>query len=161
MNLYEIDRALEALVDPETGELVDYEAFAQLQMDREAKIENTALWIKNLTAEAKAIKEEMDNLQKRRRAAENRVEGLKRYLSEALEGEKFQTARCSISYRRSTALEVDDASAAADWLDCNGHPECVTYSAPTLDKRSVAELVKQGMEVPGVELVERQSMTVR
>ena len=161
MNLYESDRALEALVDPETGELLDYEAFAKLQMDREAKIENTALWIKNLTAEAKAIKEEMDNLQKRRRAAESRVEGLKRYLSEALGGEKFQTARCSVSYRRSMALEVDDASAAADWLDGNGHPECVTYAAPTLDKRSVAELVKQGMEIPGVELVERKSMTVR
>lgn len=161
MNLYEIDRALEALVDPETGELLDYEAFAQLQMDRETKIENMALWIKNLTAEAKAIKEEMDNLQKRRKAAENRAEGLKRYLSEALVGEKFQTARCAISYRKSTALEVDDVSAAADWLDCNGHPECVAYSAPTLDKRSVAELVKQGMEIPGVELVERRSMTVR
>lgn len=161
MNLYEIDRALEALVDPDTGELLDYESFATLQMDREAKIENTALWIKNLTAEAKAIKEEMDILQKRRKAAENRAEGLKRYLSEALGGEKFQTARCSVSYRRSMALEVDDASAAADWLDGNGHPECVTYSSPTLDKRSVAELVKHGMEIPGVELVERQSMTVR
>lgn len=161
MNLYEIDRALEALVDPETGELVDYEAFERLQMDREAKIEHTALWIKNLTAEAKAIKEEMDNLQKRRKAAENRAEGLKRYLSEALAGEKFQTARCAISYRKSTALEVVDASAAADWLDRNGHPDCVTYSSPTLDKRSVGELVKQGADIPGVELVERNSMTVR
>ena len=161
MNVYEIDRAMEALVDPETGELLDYEAFALLQMDREAKIENMALWVKNLNYEVKNMKEEIDNLQKRRRAAESRAEGLKRYLSEALGGEKFQTARCAISYRKSTALEVDDASAAADWLDCNGHPECVTYSAPTLDKRSVAELVKQGMEIPGVELVERKSMTVR
>ena len=161
MNLYEIDRALEALVDPETGELVDYEAFAQLQMDRETKIENTALWIKNLTAEAKAIKEEMDNLQKRRKAAENRAEGLKRYLSEALSGERFQTARCAISYRKSTALEVTDADTAAEWLEAQGHHDLVTYSMPTLDKRSVADLVKHGVEIPGVELVERQSMTVR
>ena len=100
MNLYEIDQAMQALVDPETGELMDYEAFSELQMDRDSKIENMALWIKNLTAEAKAIKEEMDNLQKRRKTAENRAEGLKRYLFEALDGEKFQTARCSISYRK-------------------------------------------------------------
>ena len=161
MNLYEIDQAMQALVDPETGELMDYEAVSELQMDRDSKIENMALWIKNLTAEAKAIKEEMDNLQRRRKTAENRAEGLKRDLFEALDGEKFQTARCSISYRKSTALEVDDPSSAADWLDGNGYPDFVIYSAPVLDKRGVADLLKQGVEVPGVELVERKSMTVR
>lgn len=161
MTLYEIDQKMQSLVNPETGELMDYEAFAALQMDRENKIENMALWVKDLTAEAKAIKEEEESLRDRRRGMEHKAERLKTYLSIALGGEKFQTARCAVSYRKSTALEVDDASAAADWLDCNGHPECVTYSAPTLDKRSVAELVKQGMEIPGVELVERQNMTVR
>lgn len=161
MTLYEIDQAILSLVDQETGELLDYEKFQQLQMDRDRKIENTALWIKNLTAEAKAIKEEVDSLQKRRKAAENRAEGLKRYLSEALDGEKFQTPRCSISYRKSTALEVDNAISAAEWLKSNGYNDLVIYSDPTLDKRSVTDLVKHGENIPGVSLVERQNMTVR
>ena len=58
MTIYEIDNRIAELVDPETGELLDYEAFAELAMEREAKIENMALWYKDLTAEAKAIREE-------------------------------------------------------------------------------------------------------
>ena len=38
MTLYEIDQAIQGLVDPETGELMDYEAFAALQMDRDARL---------------------------------------------------------------------------------------------------------------------------
>ena len=38
MTLYEIDSAIQALVDPESGELMDYDAFAALQMEREVKL---------------------------------------------------------------------------------------------------------------------------
>lgn len=161
MKLYEIDSALEALVDPETGELLDYEQFARLQMEREAKIENTALYVKNLEAEAKAIKEEEARLSDRRKAMENKAKRLREYIGFALDGEKFETVRCSISYRKSTALEVDDITAAAEWLDDNGHPDMVVYSAPTIDKRAVKDLIKGGTQVPGVELVERQSLQLR
>ena len=58
LSLYHIDQALEALIDPETGELLDYDAFEQLQMDREHKIENMVCWSKSLDAEAKAIRDE-------------------------------------------------------------------------------------------------------
>ena len=36
MTLYEIAQAIQGLLDPETGELMDYEAFAALQRDRDA-----------------------------------------------------------------------------------------------------------------------------
>ena len=58
MNIYEIDNAMFSLIDEETGEIKDYEAFEELQMQKEEKIENTALWYKNLVAESKAIREE-------------------------------------------------------------------------------------------------------
>ena len=86
MKLYEIDSALEALVDPETGELLDYEQFSRLQMEREAKIENTALYVKNLEAEAKAIKEEEARLSERRKAMENKAKRLREYIGFALDG---------------------------------------------------------------------------
>ena len=99
MNLYEIDRQIQELiensVDPETGELtLDPAALDALQMEREAKIENLACYVKNLTADAKAIKAEEQALSERRKAAENKAERLKRYLSDALEGEKFSTRSC-------------------------------------------------------------------
>lgn len=161
MNLYEIDQAIQDLVDPESGELKDYEAFEKLQLARDEKLENTALFIKNLMAEAKAIKEEEKSLKERRVAAENKAERMKEYLFRALDGEKFKTARCSVSYQKSTALEVDDAVAAAEWLDANGHVDLVVYSAPTIDKRAVSDLIRGGKEIPGASVVERVSMTVR
>ena len=151
MKLYEIDQAIESLVDNETGELLDYEAFAALQMERDRKLENMVLWYKDLTAEAKAIKAEEDALRERRKAKENRAERLRQYLQNLLCGEKFQTARCAVSYRKSMALNVADAD----------HPDMVAYSAPALDKRAITALVKGGEVVPGVEMEERQSMTVR
>lgn len=45
------------LFDPETGELMDYEAFAPLHLEREEKVEGLALWVKDLTARAKAVME--------------------------------------------------------------------------------------------------------
>ena len=138
MKLYEIDQAIESLVDSETGELLDYEAFAALQMERDRKLENMILWYKDLTAEAKAIKAEEDALRERRKAKENRAERLRQYLQNLLCGEKFQTARCAVSYRKSMALNVADADQAAAWLEANGHPDMVAYSAPALDKRSQA-----------------------
>ena len=54
MNLYEIDAAITACIDPETGEVLDEEALNALHMERSAKVESVALWIKNLNAEAAA-----------------------------------------------------------------------------------------------------------
>jgi ssDNA-binding Zn-finger/Zn-ribbon topoisomerase 1 len=72
MNLYEIAAAITALVDPETGELLDFDAFDALNLERERKIENIGCWIKDLSAEAAAIKAEEDALKKRREALESK-----------------------------------------------------------------------------------------
>ena len=81
MNLYEIDNAILECVDMETGEIVDTEKLAALQMERDQKIENIGCWIKNLNADAKALKEEKDNLAARQKAVENKAASLKEYLS--------------------------------------------------------------------------------
>ena len=44
--LYEIDEEILNCVDQETGEIIDPEKLAQLQMDFDKKVEGIALWIK-------------------------------------------------------------------------------------------------------------------
>lgn len=161
MNIYEIDSALMALIDEETGEVADWDAFEALQMEREKKIENVACWYKNLAAEAAAIKAEEDNLKKRREALTNRAERLKEYLKNALCGEKFQTARCAISWRKTTSVHVSDPAAAIEWAEMHGHKECVTYKAPDVNKTELAKLLKGEIAVPGAELVAGSSMSVK
>ena len=102
MTLYEIDAALTALVDPDTGEIADIAAMEQLQMDRQTKIENIALWRKNLASEARAIREEEKALAERRKSAEAKIDRLDAYLDYALAGEKFSTPRVAISYRKNS-----------------------------------------------------------
>ena len=72
-NLYELDAMIESLLeqeDPETGELLsDMEQLEAVLMERDTKIENIALYIKNKTAEAEAIKAEKLALEKRQKSA--------------------------------------------------------------------------------------------
>ena len=161
MTLYEINAQIFDLIDPDSGELKDYEEFAQLQMDREQKIENTALFIKNLEAEARAIKEEEAALKARREPLENKAKRLRKYLEDALCGDEFKTARCSISYRKSKSLEVEDTCSLAKWLEENGFRDLVVYAEPTVSKAEVTKLLKLGTEIPGAVLAERSNLQLK
>ena len=69
MNLYQINEAIETAfalaVDPTTGEVNDEQLYLLdlLELDRDKKIENVALLIKNLKADAAALKAERMPLQ--------------------------------------------------------------------------------------------------
>jgi hypothetical protein len=93
-------------VDTETGEVISQEEFDQLNIDREEKIESVVLWIKNLKAEAKAIKDEEENLAKRRKSLESKADSLTRFISRILMGSKFKTTRASVSYRKSKSVNI-------------------------------------------------------
>lgn len=161
MTIYEIDNRIAELVDPETGELLDYEAFASLQMEREAKIENMALWYKDLTAEAKAIREEEKALAERRKSAENKAERLKAYLDEALAGESYKTSRVAVSYRKSTAVEVSNEVEVVEELEEGCYDSCLLYQTPKIVKSELSKLLKSGVTIPGAALVERSNIQIR
>lgn len=160
MKLYEIDQKIMELVDKETGELLDYEAFEQLQMEREGKIENMACWYKELAATAKAIREEELALSERRRVIENKADSLKEYLGKILNGEKFQTAKCAVGFRKSTSVAVDDYDACLAWaVENDAH--CFRHKPPELDKTEIGKRLKAGDVIPGVSLAEKTSVSVK
>lgn len=158
--IYEIDRAILDCLDMETGEVLDVEALDALQIERSAKLENLALYVKNLTSEAAAIKAEEAALAERRKAKENKVERLKAYLSDALGGQPFETAKVRLSFRASTGVIVTDGSALMEWLKMN-HDECLKYTAPAVNKTEVGKLLKSGVEVPGAELETRSNLQMK
>lgn len=160
MTLYEIAQEMATLIDPETGEIRDFEAFEELQMAREEKIDNTAKWIIDLEAEAKMVKERADELTERAQATKKKAERLREFLQEYLQGEKRKTADYTIGYRRTEAVEITDEDGAIAWL-MEHRDDALTYQQPKISKTAVKELLKSGEEVPGAELVERQSMSIR
>ena len=154
MNLYEIDKAILACIDPETGELIDEAALTDLQMERTQKIKNVALWLKNLNASAAAYKAERDAFDERMKKAQKKAESLKRYLADALGGEKFVTDECAVSFRKSTAINVlDETAIPAAYM-----AEKVTRSP---DKTAIKAAIKGGEAVPGVALVENLSVQIK
>ena len=160
MNIYEIDQAIMALVD-ENGEVSDWEAFEQLQMDRDAKFENVAIWYKNLKAEAAAIRQEELNLAKRRQVLEKQAEAKKEYLMKALDGQGFKTTRCAVSFRKTNSVNLFEPALAIAWALTHGHGEIVKQSAPSIGKDDLAVLLKQGEEIPGCEMVPGMSVGVK
>lgn len=166
MTLYEIDRAIAELlvecVDIETGEIIlDLEAVEALQMEREAKLENIALYIKNLASEAAAIKEEEKALAERRKAKENKAERLKTYLSDALGGSAFETARVKCAFRKSAAVNITDNTTLLWYLQSMSLDKCVKHKEPEVVKSELAKLLKAGQEIPGAALEERNNMTIK
>lgn len=153
MRLYEINEQIEACIDAETGEIIDESKLNELVMERNEKIENVALWIKDLKAEAEAYKAEKQAFADRQRIAENKLESLKNWLAGVLAGEKFKTTKVAVSFRRTKRVEVADIFA----LDEN----YVKYSEPTADKAAIKKAIEAGETVKGAELVESLSLSVK
>ena len=161
MNLYEIDQAILDCMDSETGEVVDLESLESLNMEREKKIENIALFIKNLDAESAAIKAEEKSLSDRRKAKENKAARLKEYLSDALAGQAMETAKVRLFFRKSTRVNVEDSRTLLDYLEASGLDNCIKYKEPEIATYEVGKLLKSGMELPGAALVENRNLQIK
>lgn len=153
-SLYEINEQLLNCIDTETGEILDIEQFDSLQLERNEKLENVALWYKNLQSEAIAYKAEKDIFAEKQKRAEKKAESLKLYLDSSLKGNKFGTVKVDISYRKSTSVNVLDIDA----LPKSYRKEVTTVSA---DKTAIAKALKVGEAVTGAELVESNNIQIK
>ena len=157
MKLYEIDNAIYECVN-EDGEVIDPEKLEELQMERDKKIECIACWIKDLAAEANAIKEEKLKLEARQKVAENKVKSLKSYLAYALQWASFRTAKVSVSFKKTESVEVtpdglENLKAMRDDL--------LKYKEPEPDKTAIKQALKSGLSVRGVQLVQNTSIIIK
>lgn len=152
--LYEIDADILSCVDEETGEILDIDRLDQLEMEREQKIEGVILWRKDIEAEKAAVQEEVRKLQARVKSLDNQAESLKKYIGWALSGEKFKTARCSVSYRSTKSIVIDDISKIP-----------ANYFKPAdenwISKSMIKDAIEQGIEVAGAHQEERQSIIIK
>ena len=158
MKLYEIDAQIYALIDPETGEITDLEAWDALQIERGQKLENLALYYKDVKAEAEAIKAEEANLSERRKAAEAKAERLKTKLEQLLGGEQLKTSRVVCQYRKTQSVEVDEPF--IEWAFKNA-TDLLTFTAPKPNKVKIREAIKAGREVFCAEIVDGVSFSIK
>ena len=153
MEIYKINQAILDCIDAETGEIIDAEQLDELQMERDEKIENVARWIKDLKAEAEALKAEKMAFAERQRVAENKIESLKKWLAYELNGEKFKTVRASVSFRTTDKVEIDDIY--------NLDENYLRYKEPEADKEAIKKAIKAGQTVAGATLVKSTSVIIK
>ena len=160
MTIYDIDNRIAEILSEvdENGELPEgaFDELAQLNEDREVKIENAACMVINLTAEAKAIRDQEAALAERRKAIERRVERVKNYIEFATDGASFSSPRVQVKYSKSTAVEIDEA---VFWQ--NPATAFIRQKAPEADKTAIKAALKDGAIIPGASLVERKNMTIK
>jgi phage host-nuclease inhibitor protein Gam len=125
----------------------------------EQKAEGIAKIIRTMDAEAEAIKAEEQRLNQRRKAIESRRDGLKRYLEDQLNLtgiDKVKTATFTV------ALQNNPPS--VNVLDDTAIPQTFKVHIPeqwNVDKKAIMQALKDGQEIPGVELFQGRSLRIR
>ncbi len=154
MNLYQIEQEILSCVDAETGEIINLDKLSELSMERDKKIKNVACWIKDLEADAAALKAEKEAFAERQRKAEKQIEQLKAYLATALRGEKFSAPECEVSFRKSEAVSIaDEKRIPKKYL-----VKTITYKA---DKTAIKNAIKSGLKVRGAELISKLNAQIK
>ena len=153
MKLYEINAEIMGCIDEETGEIFDIDRFNQLSLEYETKIENICLWIKNLKAEAEALKAEKEVFAARQKAAEKKMDSLKRYMEMCLEGTPFESSKVKVTFKKSEAIEIVEGAEIPD--------EFLRFKEPEVNKTELKAALKKGLCIAGVSIVEKNNIQIK
>lgn len=129
------------------------QALRDIEDHRDEKAVRIACLVKNLRAEAVALKDEKQRLAKRQQVAERGVECLTRYLERFLGSDaKVKDARASISWRRSESVNC--------WVDPGMLSAQFQRVKVEADLSAIETALKAGHEVAGAELTINKNIQI-
>lgn len=159
MKLYELTQSYNQVLDmaEELDQQTLLDTLESIQDSIEDKVENTAKLAKTFEAYAKAIKEEEDRLSTRRKASENKVTSIKKYLQEQLELAGIKNIK-----RPTITVAIRNNPASVKVLDETLIPtEYLVPQPPKVDKKAILAALKNGQTIPGVELTQGKGLQIR
>lgn len=139
-----------------------YEMYMQSAMDLTDKIDNTVSYIKDLQAEADAIRTEIESLQKRRMAKLNKVAWLEDcvdYALNSMQTDKWENQRHRLTYRTSHSVYIPDEDAFRA-----NESNAKLYLRPQearIDKEAIKKAIKRGEYVFGAEIRDNKSLQIK
>ena len=154
-------------MDEETGEVKCSEeemneAIKALEMSFEDKILalrnsylETELAAKKVAAEAKVLRDEAANVQKRANTLQNRADRIKRFVAYLLNGDKFEKDGAKISYRKSEECVIDDEFVV--WAKMN-RPELLDMKARKADIKAA---IKSGDALRYAHIETKENIQIR
>lgn len=168
MKLYEIGAAYQQLQEDIENGLIPEEAIADtlecITMALDEKADNIACLIKNLNAEALAIKVEEERLAERRKSKEKEADRMTQYLSDILQQsgiDKIETARNKITFRKNPPkVVIDDEKAFIEWATENAK-YFLKYANPTVNKTAVKDAITSGAVVMGAQIISEERISIK
>ena len=157
MNLYELSLSFQEVQNMDLDPEVMQDTLDSIEDAIESKAENIAKLVRNLESDVSAYKEEEDRLKTKRQATENKVKWLKTYLEDnmKLTGKtKFKSGMFNFSIQKNPAsVNITDEKIIPG--------EFLIQQPPKVDKTSLKEILKRGIEVPGAELKQTEGLRIR
>lgn len=150
----------EMLDDPDADPITVMDTMDAIEGELDEKAENYGRIIRNLEAEAEAIRTEVDRLSRRRKTIDNNIDSLKKRLQMAMEltnRPKIDTPLFKFYIQKnapSVVLDVEDLTELP--------PEWLTYREPTVNKAAIKDALKAGLDLEGIAHLEQsQSLRIR
>lgn len=158
MNLFELTQKYQNVL--EIAEQLDEETLKDtldsIDDAINVKIENTAYVIKSLESNITVIDEEMKRLSAMKSAQTNNIRNLKEYMQNAMESvglEKVEGKLIKVSIQNNPqSVKIENEEALEKYM---------VEQPKKLDKRTLMEDLKKGIEVEGAELQQKRSIRIK
>lgn len=134
-------------------------ALSQMEGSISEKLEGYAMVIKEIESDVNGLDSEIKRLQARKKAYENNIARMKEAMTLALDtvepdkngNKRLKTEKFTFSFRKSTSVQIVDETKI---------PEEFFKVERTISRSELTARLKE-QEIPGAELVEKQSLQIR
>ena len=155
-----LEEEMDECYDAETGEIKDTEAWARLDkllLEREEKIKQLGLWLRDEKAFVEQMKEQRRDLSARIDAHEKKVENIKEYIRQQMSifgDRKLEYPNIGVRIGTSRSVEITDYTAIPE-----KYIRTKTIVEPM--KAEIKKAIENGEAVQGAKLIEKDNIQVR
>lgn len=151
---------LEALAEMDLPEETIKDTLEGLGGTLELKAQNVVAFARHLDKVAESIKEAEAEMAKRRKAIEKRAEQVRKYVLDSMIHNDIQRIECpwfvlSIAKNPAAVTIEDERLVPTQYLTSPPPPP------PQIDKKLIAQAIKDGFEVPGAKLTQGVRLAIR
>ena len=169
MTLYQLNAEFEELYnllcdlpdDDEEALEAYYTTLEGIQGEIDQKMENIACFVKQLNADAAALKAERDTIDARLKAKQHKADRLKAMLQDALVNaglKRLEMPKAKISLRQNPpSVIITDLGAVA----ASAYIKPRVIKEADVDKTAIKAAIQSGEDVPGAELESKTSITIK
>lgn len=142
-----------------------FTALDAMEQDVQKKAVNVAAFIANTLTDIENMKQRENIIKARRKAKENTVLSLKRYLQNCMEAaslKKIDSPELCISVRNNAeSVEVSEPLKFIRWAQDNNHEDLLKYATPEIRKSAIKPLLQNGENIPYTTLTRTKSVIIK